>query len=145
MPQGGGAASGGRTLALTVVWYACSRFDPAKATLNSRYMQRRIRSLKVLPNGDLVCQPKPLMFSPVRKHPTTVDLCRPVGIDGYRRTLLLPPSVRGGCGRAVSASPLPGSDTHSFAVAQASQAGRDAITSLCTHVGVDVEHDREVR
>lgn len=69
-----------------------SRFDPAKATLNSRYMQRRIRSLKVLPNGDLVCQPKPLMFSPVRKHPTTVDLCRPVGIDGYRRTLLLPPS-----------------------------------------------------
>ena len=66
-------------------------------------MQRRIRKLKVMPNGDVVARPQSAIpFSPVRKHPTTSDLCRPVGIDGYRRTLMLPSSpVRApACGRS---------------------------------------------
>jgi len=73
-----------------------SRFDPKKMDLTSPYNQRRFRRLKIKADGTIVGRPKTsVAFSPLKKHPTTADLCRPVGIDGYRRTLLLPPtSVR---------------------------------------------------
>lgn len=69
------------------------RFDPAKLPLHSHKMQRRLRRVRVMPNGDIVGRPRTaVVFSPVKKYPSTSDLCRPVGIDGYRRTLALPPS-----------------------------------------------------